>query len=369
MTFAEQACSEQDRRERVVDVVCDAARERADALESLRPKAPALRFAVFRDVLPDADDAHDRAVCVPSRAGAEQQVHDTTVLGAQRELEVRGVASLHRGLEHFCDRVAAPVDGKLREIPAQRFVARIARDPLGARVPHVDAVFAVLAEDRRVGRLDQAVDVVRGGLCRMFGDALVVDVDARSDDLERLPVHVTHQRVVVAEPAVATVRQAEAILVGRAPVGERAAHRVVGVRVVVRMQVLAPELGVVDVSLRCVAELALDVLAHERVAEVAFGFACEHDGGNRCHHVAESLLDGGDLTRPFLDALLQPEVELLQFALGQDAPSVLEVDEHDGRDRHAELFLVASPCALAADLLAAEHSVDFVAQRERKVQR
>lgn len=129
----------------------------------------------------------------------------------------------------------------------------------------------VLAENRRVRGLDQVPQVARKCFRGGFGHLAVVDVDARPDDLDGVVVRVAHQHVVVAQPAVRAVREAEAVFECGDALRDRALHESVRASCVFRVQVVAPEVRLAQIVAGRVAELGLDVGTDKRAAEISTG--------------------------------------------------------------------------------------------------
>ena len=92
----------------------------------------------------------------PARADGKHVLYWMT--GARRS---KANFALQRAVEHGGDLGATVRDGEVGQPPAEHLRPRVAGDALGAGVPLVDAVVEVLADDRRVGRLDDAAQVRR----------------------------------------------------------------------------------------------------------------------------------------------------------------------------------------------------------------
>ena len=346
----------------------DAARERADRLEPLRAQAAALGLAALGDVLADADHAADGAVGVAARARVEQDEHRASVLGDERELEVRRLDALEREIEDLAHGVLVLGREVLAEAAAEHLVLGVAGELLGAAVPLVHAVVDVLAEDRRVRRLDQLAEVGCRGFGRVLGEASVVDVDPRADQFVRLPVLVACEDERIAHPAVAAVGMAEPVVVAHAAPREDVGDLLQHALEVGGMHAVDPERRRLEERRRGVAEQRLDVAADEGRAVVAAQLAGVDDGGARRDQVVQALLAAAEVGGAGLDQPLEVLVHQLQVALGAEALLVLEEEQHERGDGRHELLFVVGPAARLGGVLAAEDARDLVADADRRVE-
>ncbi len=159
-----------------------------------------------------------------------------------------------------------------------RAVAEEALDVLADEGRREVAMGLEAVDDGR-GAFKQAVESlprVRFGLLGRFAG---VDIAPRTHHLEGLAVGVSHEGLLVVHPAIRAVLAPEAVFAGVPPFGEEAAHFRLDPREVVGMDMAAPEIGVVEIVLRGVAEEPGDVLADIGRRKIALGLEAVDDGG------------------------------------------------------------------------------------------
>ena len=125
---------------------------------------------------------------------------------------------------------------------------------------------------------------------RRFGALAFADVAPGADDFDRLALLVPHEPLLVVDPEVAAIALPEAVLDRVRAVLEK----LDGLRLdrckVVRVDAAAPEIRVLEIVLRLVAEPLADVLADEGRREVpARPIAVDHRRGGR-EQVADAIL-------------------------------------------------------------------------------
>ena len=119
------------------------------------------------------------------RRRVEQDGHGVALLGVQRELEVVGLVPLQRLVEHRVHRHLVVVDDEVaHEVPPRHLVERVPGDLGRLVVPLVDAAERVGAEDRRVRRVDQPLQVERHPDHLLLGVLALGDVLPHADDAD-----------------------------------------------------------------------------------------------------------------------------------------------------------------------------------------
>ena len=119
------------------------------------------------------------------------------------------------------------------------------------------------AVDHRRSRAEQQVEPrARDLLPRLLGFLALGDVGPRADDLDRLALCVAHDLLPVVHPEIGAVRAADAILDRALVALEHPVDPGSNARHVVRVNVVTPEIGVLEIFARGAAEQSGDALAH-----------------------------------------------------------------------------------------------------------
>src|SRR5581483_3126915 len=153
----------------------------------------------------------------------------------------------------------------------QIFGGTIAKQPLDVLADEGRRVIVPGLErvDHRGRRLEQKREtpprLVPGG----FGGFARGDVAPGADDLLRLALLVVDEMLVVVHPAIGAVLAAEAIFDGLPPGREQVPHLLLHSCEVIGVDASAPEVRVVQIFARVVAEQALDIGADEGRREIA----------------------------------------------------------------------------------------------------
>src|SRR6476620_4074983 len=174
-------------------------------------------------------------------------------------LEQLGLLGLHGGKVLRMD-AGAPEVGILQVLV--RAIAQNALDVLADK-GWSEVAGRGEAVDHGRGAFEQERDACFQGILGLLRRLALGDVAPRANDLERLSLPVADQMLLVAEPAVGSVDIAEAIFGRMAILLEYFDLIGFHLRKIVRMDARAPEVGVLEIFVRAVAEQALDVLADE----------------------------------------------------------------------------------------------------------
>mmetsp|Transcript_48671 Transcript_48671/g.162403 ORF Transcript_48671/g.162403 Transcript_48671/m.162403 type:complete len:582 (-) Transcript_48671:242-1987(-) len=158
----------------------------------------ALDVLSLGDVLADADDADDVARHVAARCRVEQQLDPASVLRDDRKLKVLAVCAEQRLAEHLRDRrrVRLVDEAALLEPETEDLLLAVAGDGGEVRVPLGDAPGLVDAQDGRVRRVDQPLQVRRQPDDLLLGVLPLGDILADTDDADRVAVGIDARRRV-----------------------------------------------------------------------------------------------------------------------------------------------------------------------------
>ena len=145
----------QDACEQVIEIVRNAARERADALELLRPEQARLHPLPFADVSRDHRATHHSARCIPHGRNGQRDVESAAVLPRVDSLEALDALPAPEAL-HDCRILGYALQGEQRfERKPLRFLLGIPVHPLRCNVPVLDGSIQAVGDDRVIGRFDQ----------------------------------------------------------------------------------------------------------------------------------------------------------------------------------------------------------------------
>ena len=144
------------------------------------------------DILPYHDDADDLALSRMSRGRIQRELDALPVTCVQRQLEVGRVDPIHGMCEHLPHgRLELLLDRpRLDELAALHLLRRVASEFGRLLVPLIDAPAGVHAKDRRVGRLDEHLEIIRHAPELRLSSVQLSDVLADTHDADDLVVGV-----------------------------------------------------------------------------------------------------------------------------------------------------------------------------------
>ncbi len=147
----------------------------------------------------------------------------------------------------------------------QIFVGLVAEHALDVLADEGGRVGAACLEAVDYGgcAMQQEIEARPRGVLGLLGLLAGADVAPGADDLDRLTVVAAQQILLVAHPDVIAVALAEAVLRSVAALLEELALLGLDRSEILRVHIAAPEIGVLEILLRAIAEQALDVLADE----------------------------------------------------------------------------------------------------------
>jgi hypothetical protein len=161
----------------------------------------------------------------------------------------------------------------------QIFIGTIAEQPLDILADEGRRVVAARPEavDHSWRGFEQEGEPRPRLVLGLFGRFTRSDIAPRAHDLDRLSLLVTHEVLLVIDPAIGTVLAAEAIFERVLTFLEQIADLGLDPREIFGVHALAPEIGIVEIFADGIAEQARDVVADEDRREIVLGLeAVDH---------------------------------------------------------------------------------------------
>ena len=145
---------DQQRRQDVVEIVADAARQCPDVFHALRAQELGFKLFPLRDIVGDAQDGLGGSPIVAQQGPARFHNHFLSALcpGGELALPVARFQNDFFGLFKF-QSVEHVLGQKVLLLPSHRFLDGPAVNPLGTLIPIQNAVFHIPHEDGVVGQL------------------------------------------------------------------------------------------------------------------------------------------------------------------------------------------------------------------------
>jgi len=163
----------------------------------------------------------------------------------------------------------------------QILVGSVAQHPLDVVADESRRVGAAGLEavDHGRGAVEQQIEARPGRVLSLLGLLARTDIAPGAHDLDRLAVVAAQQILLVADPDIVAVALAEAVLGGVPSLLEQLRLLGLDQGEILRVNVVAPEIGVLKIFLRAIAEQPLDILADEGWRIVAARLEAVDHGG------------------------------------------------------------------------------------------